>query len=293
VTDQAQALSLSMLGLVGSGKTTYLVALWAIVKNADEDAPLALRGPLPDATGYLDQGAHRLLAGEAVRRTNYDTGEDVRLELTLDSWPLVLNQLDVSGETIQEAIVARELPRVVHERVARSDGVLLFVHPDKVARPFTIPETHVLSEAAGQTPEDEDEDEPLVPPDDNLVRRSAPTAVQLVDLLQVAAGAAERRLPVAVVVSAWDEVEADDPHARPRAWLSSSMPLLAQFLDNNADHLPNEVFGVSAQGGDYEAPGVAEALAQRAVSERVRTASPDGPGNDLAVPLRWLLQSRL
>ena len=294
MTDKGQALSLSMLGLVGSGKTTYLVALWAIVKNADEDSPLALRGPLPDATAYLDQGAHRLLAGEAVRRTSYDTGEDVRLNLTLDSRPLVLNQLDVSGETIREAIAARALPRIVHERVAHSDGVLLFVHPDKVVQPFTIPETHVLAQAAGQPPEDEheDEDEPLVPPDDDTVRRSAPTAVQLVDLLQVAARAADRRLPIAVVVSAWDEVESDDPHARPRAWLSAAMPLLAQFLGNNADALPSEVFGVSAQGGDYEEAGVSEALAQRAVPERVRTVGPEGSGNDLALPLRWLLRSR-
>lgn len=292
MTEPARALSVCMLGLPTSGKTTYLVALWAIVKNAEDGDPLTLRGPLPPATAYLDEGVHRLLAAEAVRRTHRDSGEDVELDLALDAEPLVLRQLDISGETLEHAMETRAMPKVVHDRIAGSDGVLLFVHPDKIVRPFTIAEAHRLSQQMGEPPEDDAVPEPLVEPDDAAVRRSAPTAVHIVDMLQVAASAAGKRLPVAVIVSAWDSVEADDPDATPRPWLEGAMPLLAQFLENNADDLPHEVFGVSAQGGDYDEPGKSAVLAEQDLGQRVKTVGPDGAGNDLAVPLRWLLQSR-
>lgn len=287
-------LSVCMLGRPSTGKTTYLVALWAVAKHAGADGAVALRGPLPPATSYLDRGAHHLLGAEPVRRTNRDTGEDLTLDLLLDGKPFRLDQLDVAGETIGAALVSRIIPKVLHERVAAVDGLLLFVHPDDVIRPFTIPEAARLSELAGDEPAPVCP-EPLTPMDDEQVREAAPTAVQLVDLLQIASSIAGRTLPVAVIVSAWDSVE--KTHAGreipgPREWLREAMPFLSQFLENHDHDLPSEVFGVSAQGGDYDEPGTADVLCQQEIADRVRVAGPGGMTRDLADPLRWLLRSR-
>ena len=59
------------------------------------------------------------------------------------------------------------------------------------------------------------------------------------------------RLPLAIILSAWDRVS--PPAPAPAAWLAGQMPLLEQFLGAHAQRLPHAVFGVSAQGGDFAA----------------------------------------
>lgn len=285
------ALTVCMLGRTSSGKTTYLSALWALLKDAEPGASFTLRGALPAATAYLDLGAHSLLAAEPVPRTARDTAEDVSLELLLDGEPLELDQLDVSGETVEAGLVDRGLPRALMERLGEAHGLLLFTHPGDVVRPFTIPEGERLVRAAGEVGVMGREPEPLAPMDDQQVRRAAPTAVQLVDLLQIASSAAARQLPVALIVSAWDLVPMGSQPIEPRAWLSRAMPLLGQFLDNHREDLPSRVFGVSAQGGDYADGDVALALSQQSISKRARVVTDEGVSNDLAEPLRWFLRS--
>ncbi len=55
---------------------------------------------------------------------------------------------------------------------------------------------------------------------------------------------------IAIVLSAWDKVEEEGQS--PERFVGERLPLLKQYLDSGADGWQWKVYGVSAQGGDYE-----------------------------------------
>jgi hypothetical protein len=109
-----------------------------------------------------------------------------------------------------------------------------------------------------------------------------------VDLLQNALRifAREREMRVAVVVSAWDEV---DEQSSPAAWLERSLPMLDQFLRANVGELAYRVYGVSAIGGKLED---SERLALTpSPSSRVRVHIDSEMQRDLTLPLEFLTET--
>lgn len=80
----------------------------------------------------------------------------------------------------------------------------------------------------------------------------APTQVQVVELLQflMTDDLFVGLRWVAVLISAWDEVEGDG--LDPEEVLSTKLPLLDQYLRNGRDPWTWRVWGVSAQGSIYE-----------------------------------------
>ena len=124
----------------------------------------------------------------------------------------------------------------------------------------------------------------------------APTQVQLVDILQMLQcrplDVGSRR--VSVMLSAWDKVEEEG--ARPEEFLETRLPLLAQYLRQPSNGWTARVFGVSAQGGDYDdasgagAQASAEALRNlETASERIMLVDGDSVGHDLTEPIAWLI----
>ena len=125
----------------------------------------------------------------------------------------------------------------------------------------------------------------------------APTQVPLVDLLQhlgqppLAAG--PRRL--AVILSAWDKAEGEG--LPPEPFLAAKLPLLDQYLRSGRDRWDWRVYGVSAQGGDYDknkadAVETAEAGRLRDLdipSKRIRLVFEGTESHDLTEPLQWLM----
>ena len=75
-----------------------------------------------------------------------------------------------------------------------------------------------------------------------------PVDVRAVDLLQELLEERETRMPLVVIVSAWDLAAATTP----AAWIAEQLPLLDQFLACNSEQLPHAVFGVSAQGVAFD-----------------------------------------
>jgi Double-GTPase 1 len=102
---------------------------------------------------------------------------------------------------------------------------------------------------------------------------------------------------VAIVLSAWDKVE--DEGLTPEALLARDLPLLDQYLRQGTDGWEFRIYGLSAQGGDYEREGEADdpdrqakAAAIREIedaSSRIRLLLPD-LSTDLTKPIAWLIE---
>ena len=82
------------------------------------------------------------------------------------------------------------------------------------------------------------------------------------------------------MLSAWDEFSGMKPRHLP-----AQMPMLTNYLDNTADRIEAQVYGVSAQGGGY---GSADDPVATAPAERPYVVSDDGDRHhDISLPLRW------
>jgi hypothetical protein len=195
---------------------------------------------------------------------------------------------DTAGEVYGRMWEDRECDVDIAETL-KVAGVMLFVHANTIQAPMWVVDDAALSRRMGiAIPEGQEV--PWHP-------RLAPTQVQLVELLQQLSSTpldiGPRRL--AIMLSAWDKAAGEQ--LTPVAFLNAKLPLLAQYLCGNADRWDKRVYGLSAQGGDYDATQAgavpkAEAAELRKLdqaSSRIRLLG-DGPEtNDLTEPLAWLI----
>jgi len=259
----------ALLGLPGAGKTTYLAALYSSLDDPPPGAPCLVRQPATRA--YLEHIRDAWLAGQKVDHTAVGTGELIELDIELAGEQVTLRIPDVSGESFTEALASRAVDAALADVVRASSGVLLFTHPRHL-RP-RVPITSAIE--AGLIDQDAAPGDPT-----DFDPKLAPTETQLVDLLQWAARLGTARpLRTSVVLSAWDE----QPAAKPGTWLRQ-MPLLKRYLDNSAD-VGAQVFGVSAQGGEY---GGDDDPVTKPPPERPYALTEDGERHaDITLPLRW------
>jgi GTPase SAR1 family protein len=232
-----------MLGLRGSGKTTFLAALWHFLESAEITDRLELPQLQPDRD-YLNLIRNNWLSVKPVGRTSLRTKATVSLSLRDKKTDREVELLipDLSGESFRLQWSTRKAPAEYVSFARECTAAFLFVHPSEVKR------THAIKAAS---------DEKLKDDDTSLKISSAPnwsaertsTQVQLVDIVQLLLRMREAptALRMAVVVSAWDLIKA---RVSPLGWLDSRLPLLSQFLRANQNCFASETFGVSAQGGD-------------------------------------------
>ena len=237
--------SVVLVGAPDSGKTNYLARLWAAVK--DGDGTLRAKD-IPQDISYVDQALEYLLQGEFAPRTEVaDDGGgrsfSVVVERKSSDEGVTLVVPDVSGELWREAVESYELPAEWMRELERSVGALLFVRigsDQNVAQLDWVTSGELLR---SNVPNDE--------------RNVIPTAVQLCELfrfLECALGRvySDTRARVAVIVTAWDRLNAEEAEVGPRGFLEREFPIFAgriadsQFIDTN-------VFGVTVVGGDLDA----------------------------------------
>lgn len=279
--------SVVVMGLPGSGKTTYLAALWHLVSEGEIDAKLKYVSLRAGNIDHLHAIATRWREAKAQDRTSLSGNKLVSMVLQAeDSKTQTVTFPDVAGETFLQMWGQRECDETTAS-LLKEPGVLLFIHADKVSMPKWVIEETLLNEELGI----EREDTELVEWSPNL----APTQVQLTDLLQSMRSApldvGPRRL--AIILSAWDKVKR--PGLRPNQYLAKKMPLLDQFLKYSlANDWEVRIYGVSAQGGEYddESSLSTEAKALREIdmpSKRILVAYEENDSHDLTEPLQWLL----
>jgi hypothetical protein len=279
--------SLSVLGLSGSGKTTYLAALWDALSTANKLEDELTLARLPEEREYLTSIRDRWLQCLPTPKTR--TGEGVRhVEIDLrrpDGSEILIQVPDIAGEAFAALWEQRTWTDDLRRASSAAEGLAVFIHASNIepARPITAMRQ---GKTAGR---DEDED---VEPPNTWDPRTAPTQVKLVDLVQAAYGtdAGRASLPLAIVLSAWDTVAAEE--VSPSDYLQLELPLLSQFLYSNAGVFPHRIFGVSAQGGDVTIDAEADRL--RSIdppSRRVLVVDSDETGHEIDRPLRWLLEA--
>ncbi|TCQ14081.1 TRAFAC clade GTPase domain-containing protein [Rhizobium sp. PP-CC-3G-465] len=279
--------SVVIIGLPESGKTTFLAALWHLVTAREVATRLRFANLRVGDAAHLNAIAARWRDAVEQDRTGLTGTRLVSMNLTDDVGQQVqISFPDVPGEAYRRMWEDRECSPEIAD-LLQANGVLLFIHADNIRAPSWVVDEVDLARKLG-----------LDVTAENTVSwhpRLAPTQVQLVGLLQSLHAppldVGQRRL--AVLFSAWDKVEVEGQD--PTSFLNEKLPLLAQYLRQNSKWL-TRVYGISAQGGDYDsveagAPPRDEAEELRRLddaSTRIKLLGPIPATHDLTEPLVWL-----
>ena len=292
-----KARSIVICGLPGSGKTTFLAALWHVVfQRADGNAKLKFESLKDGDHAHLNAITQRWQQAKEQIHTESASGKLVSMNLKDgEGRKIRMTFPDLSGESYQRLWEDRECDPQLAQILVSGEGVLLFLHANRVKRPIGVAEAVALAEALGGKPPEPTISEKWHPKD-------APTAVQVVEMLQMLRCKALRSPAkrVAVMLSAWDKVE--DEGLDPEAFLARELSLLDQYLRQGEGGWEFRIYGLSAQGGEYE-PNLrdgqqidpdlkAKVDAIREIEEassRIRLLSPS-PSSDLTEPIAWLTE---
>ena len=304
--------TLLAVGLPGSGKSTFLAALWHLVEQGRLRKSLTVKHLDVGDRTYLNLLARDWADRKPLERTYVTGGATIRMSLRAVSSGQTINVHfpDLAGEVFRDAWGTRSWPEEVARSAAAAAGILLFIHPDAKEAPRLDRMNNAVARAG-------EAEAPIVPntpsgaaKEEDTVKWDvlhAPHAVILVDLLQailrtgstVHSGGQTR---VAVIVSAWDLVDASVRYgssrqltassADPVKWLSDLHSLLMQFLSANASRIEARIYGITAQGGQLEAD--ASALGEAIDPEERIFIRPAGANNggdlhhDLSAIMLWV-----
>ena len=279
--------SLVIAGLPGSGKTTFLAALWHVVSEGEITTTLRLGKLVEGDASHLNEIARRWRNARVQERTPVNRRISMRLVDRRDQ-PLEVSFPDVSGEAFVRMWEDRDCdPDLVG--MLRATSVALFVHADTIVAPrWVVDDTALATEL--ELPSQPAVAVPWSP-------RRSPTQVQLVEIAvahdsPAGCGATAH---IADVVSL-GQSRAGASHAG--SVLAMRLPLLDQYLSQNSASWNCRVYGISAQGGDYDpsdegaehrTPEAERLRAMDCASDRIRVVRGAETSHDITEPLAWLM----
>jgi hypothetical protein len=283
------------VGLRGSGKTSYLAALWHEVEAGEIPTALTSSELQPDRE-HLNQIREKWLSFQEVGRTSLRSQETVSLLLRDVSGAKVdVVVPDLSGELYRLQWVNRKVTRSYADFAAQSCGALLLIHPGAVVkseRILALGSSEIPSSGGSLPPPNAFDSESSTPPNAKATKEWTPevasTQVQLIELLQFISFLRPMSGPfrIAVIVSAWDLIS--EP-ILPISWLETHLPLLYQYVVANAAAVPFRVYGVSALGGDL-AKDLGRLQNEVVPSRRIKVVEDrPKPHGDLTAPIQFLL----
>ena len=240
-----------LVGAPDSGKTNFLARLWKALQSS---AGVLAAPETPTNIEYVEEALAHLLQGSFAPRSSKNIEESeksfsisVVAKGTGDTDPIQLVVPDVTGELWKNAVETCELPKKWLENLTSAHGALLFV------RIGSNQNVELLNWVTAATlmrmevlPLDEDQD----------AGERIPTAVLLCELLRfleygLKASKDGVKPRVAILVTAWDRLDADTAAMGPSVYLSNEYPLFAGRLADTSE-LDVKVFGVSIVGGDFD-----------------------------------------
>jgi hypothetical protein len=238
-----------LIGGPDSGKTNYLGRLWEALRSRDG----MLQAPsVPTEIKYVEDALAHLLQGRFAPRSDktMEEGQSFAVPVVASGKPdsdrFEIVVPDVVGELWKRAVETGELPAQWMNDLASASGVLLFVRigSDQNKEPLDWVTAAKLLRMEGQ--------QPLT---DDSQKREIPTQVSLCELLRfmehgLGTANGKTRLRVAVLVTAWDRLDAERRAAGPTAYLAAEYPLFAGRL-KDVSKFDVRVFGVSVVGGDF------------------------------------------
>jgi hypothetical protein len=290
--------SIHLLGLTGTGKTNFLVALDVILDNQSDPNGL-VHGGLAEDRAYIQPLKEKWLRGEVFDRTirsQPPPPHQLLLQHPASGTLTGLNIPDLAGETFDAEFVTRSIPLELWNRLEDATGILLFIHCDHNADHTILEEPCFMDEGA-----DAKDSQATVPDSASDWRlEDACIQVKLVDLLQFLSEGNLRKQPlrIAVMISAWDLVEkaraknanaAKNIPKAPDDFLNHHWPLLKQYLENQTGVFEFNVYGVSARGGGDSEADIKRLTSLDHPSDRVLLVDGAHRSHDLTRPIRWLL----
>lgn len=284
--NDSQAPQILLVGLAETGKTSFLAALWHYLKsNKIKNKKLTQYQSSPNDT-YLQKIHHAWLSFEKPIRTVLAEQKNKNIELFLQhsdtEKKFVLNVPDVAGETFREQWEDRGWMNTYTEEVEKATGFIFFIHSQKMHRLNLLQDSYeVQSEQLG--PKSSEKWSP----------KETPTQLVIVELLQFHMEYFNRTpMPVVFVLSAWEKELDEVLSLEPADWLETQMPMLSQFLKANHERLLTKIYGISAQGGDFEDDNERAALQKlREPAERIRVQVGTEQSKDISAPIQWLLET--
>jgi len=286
--------SLLVAGMPNSGKSTFIAALRHLLVANEVPIDLCL-AELSESEGHLNRLENTWLDCEIIERTKPATEGWVELRVQ-DKNTLALLTLripDLRGEAFEQPACIGQCETDLFAALSEANGILLFTNADREDDSLLIDDlvdifgSDDLGDADGEVdPLAAEEAEKSFNPEE------MPEEVKLVEFLQIAnrRPLASRRRKIAIIVSAWDVVSANERNEGVTAaqWIETRRPMLAQFIAANADLWESRVYGVSAQGGKLPRDKTALKKVRRP-SERVQIIGHGAEEHDLSAPLRWML----
>ncbi len=278
--------SVILLGGPDSGKTNYVGRLWPAL---DAKTGCIVAAKQPQDIGFVMDTAEHLFQGHFAPRTEFtDNRRDFEVIVAPadggEETAIVVP--DISGELWRNAVINSEIAEDWMQELARADGALLFVRvgSDQDVRPLDWVTSRKLLAKIGQDDDD---------------RQQLPTQVMLCELIRYLElkmsdrpdGGSPR---LAMVVSAWDRVDASTFKEGPEAFLAREYPLLAGRLKDSS-RLDVRVFGLSVVGGDLkDDPAFRDTFLEEGLDQYgwvARRGSATGDKwekvKDLTLPVAW------
>ncbi len=270
----------SIIGLPGSGKTTFLAALWHLIDAGEVSTSIVLDKLVGDHS-YLNRIVEAWRRCEEVPRTSLasETSVSMHVHDPTSDQRFVLGFPDLSGESFESQFAARNCSASYLAGYEDEGGILLFITADRRQDGITINDIRPILQG-----EESDTGQDAVR---EWSHEMVPEQVRLVDLLQFLQMPpfVRRFRRLAIAVSAWDVIT--ESELTPDAWLQRELPLLHQFLTANRSSFEFCVYGVSAQGGNVRGEQRSHLLS-KTPSERIHCVGPDTDQHDLTAPVRWL-----
>lgn len=292
-----------LVGLPGTGKTSFLAALWALCGDAGAAAAALTLSNFPADAEYLQQIANPWFAGSPVDRTAVGSDKRIEIDLAGLGGELSLRVPDLSGESFMDAVADRRLANEVAEVLSEADGIIFFVNAATATVPTALADLPPLEvhddgpAEGGHVADDGGPDEDEGPPEgENPTKDDEPKEFDArkletdwlhSELVQLIAEFRfdPPRAPIIVVISAWDTVEGLG--MEPEPWLRHHQPMLAQVIGELRREIDVEVCAISAQGADYKSkPEIIESPPL----ERTVFVRGEDRGADLTQVIVWLGQ---
>ncbi|UPK12182.1 hypothetical protein IVA93_02865 [Bradyrhizobium sp. 155] len=286
--------NVSIVGLPGSGKTTFLAALWHLIQSDEIATRLRFASMSNEDYAYLNQIVKLWRRATEQGRTQIAGMKSISMNL-VDAADRAIRVTfpDVPGEDYRTMWEDRKIDEGLAENLS-AGNIMLLINGDRIKSPAWITERmHLAGKVENGPVEEPARWEP----------RLAPTQVQLVDLLQhlMRRPLARGRRRLAVMMGAWDQAEGEG--LSPSDFQAARLPMLDQYLKSGRDGWTFRTYGLSAQGGEFDENDENNAAAKARedanrlreldhLSKRIRLLSDGTESHDLTEPLEWLMDDQ-